>query len=125
MRDVVFSDVNARPQIHFEALLLLNGATLEEMALMGIGVLVLLTTYRGHVSGECARSETRHTERLHSRFLSLLLSLNLLHLQNLVLLYWSSLEAWTAIQVDLETSLDVPLHALTKPAVLESLAHFV
>lgn len=124
MRDIVFSDVDARPQIHLETLLLLYGAALEEMALMSIGVLVLLTTYRGHVSSECARSETRHTERLHFCFFRLLLSLNLLHLQNLILLNWTSLEAWTAIQVDLETSLDVPLHALTEPAVLESLTHF-
>lgn len=124
MRDIVFSDVDTWSQIHLEALLLLYGAALEEMALMGIGVLVLLTSYRGHMSGECARSETRHTERLHFCFFGLLLSLDLLHLQNLILLNWSSLEAWTAIQVDLETSLDVPLHALTEPAVLESLTHF-
>ena len=34
-----------------------------------------------------------------------------------------ALEAWSTVYVDLEAAINVPFHSLTKPAVLEPVAH--
>lgn len=72
---------------------------------------------------QSARSEAGHCESLHFALFGLVFSLQRLQLSDLSLGHWASLQTRTAVHVDLEAALDMPLYFLTLPAVLKPLTH--
>ena len=75
------------------------------------------------MSGLGPRPETRYTERAHLGLVGPYLPLADRHLINLRDDHWTPLQARTAIKVQLEASLHVPLDLLAEPALAEPIAH--
>ena len=75
------------------------------------------------MSSESAWSEAGNAEGLHLALLGLSFAYTLLQALDLRLVRWCSLRARRPIHVHLQSTLYVPFHALTQPAIVKALTH--